>query len=630
VEIDPTLLDAVLADPPSDATREIVADWLDERGDSDRAAFVRRQLRAASLPAYTRAATRARREARALARAHERRWKRELPELEDVQWGELHRGFVRSVVVHRVGALFEQADRIWQHQPVDTVEVRPRISQALDAPARELPVRRVRLVDSPAGWLELDDSERRALATLLGPVEEIEIYAYEAEDEAYVEVLRGLAIPGLRTLKIRGHHTLGTVFAQIAVEAEWPLATLELGTDFVDYDSGYFEDPTLGPAGARLLAEASSLGGLQHLGLDLQRLGAPAVAELLDRFRGLETLSVRRMELVSLPAMPEGDAIRHLGLGHNDLDSGLDLLSQPRLHGLYTLDLRANDLEPDSVQHLVAAPAWATLHVLDLAENRLTGSGATFAAAPPPPCLHTLRLSDAELTSADVAALLSTPWVRSLESLDLGSNDVGPAVEGFAAARIPVLRLAEAGLSDGPLLAALDGLRHCERLDLSGNVVAGSVSALLRDAPSLVALDLHGVNLRGWNPADGAGAPRLATLNLAGTALGDEGLANLLAGPLGGRLVDLDLADCGLGPAAIEALVAWPRLGELHRLVLAQNNDIGEDDLVRLARALERPIPVIRLPGYVWRISEQARALFHERFGPRWNDYYAEDDDPEE
>jgi uncharacterized protein (TIGR02996 family) len=45
------LLDTVLANPADDAPRWVIADWVEEHGDDDRAAFIRLQLRAAAAGA---------------------------------------------------------------------------------------------------------------------------------------------------------------------------------------------------------------------------------------------------------------------------------------------------------------------------------------------------------------------------------------------------------------------------------------------------------------------------------------------------------------------------------------------------------------------------------------------------
>lgn len=622
--IDPQLLGAVLADPDADEPREITADWLDEHGDHARATLIRAQLAAARLPEHERAAVRARRKAEALLLTHGARWRAELPELEDLEWGDFDRGFVGTVRARTVGALFRHAPVIWDHQPVHAVEMQPRASAPGDWVPRELPrIRRVRLVslDDNHGWFDLAPTEQQALRTLLRPVEVLEVVVRYAEDDAYLEVVQGLEAPALRELRMIGQHTAATAYARIVAGADHPLRVLDLGTDFVDYDSGYFEDPTLGEAGARMLAEAPGLDGLEHLGLDLQRLGADGVQRLLERFEGLTTLSLRRMDLPALPALPGGPPIAHLRLGGNDLGPAPDVLDQPRLAGLLTLDLSENEIDHDGVQRVIEAPCWSTLRQLDLSRNPLRGAGPVLAKAPAPEHLHTLLLADADLQPDDVADLLTRPWVGQLDRLDLGSNVIVHAAAGLAEAGIRVLGLASAQLDSDHVSRAHGGLARCERLDLSDNNCAGALPGLLADAPELVSLSLRKVPLGGWDPSDGAGAPLLTSLDLALTGLGDEGLRALLTGPLGRQLVDLDLTTCGLGSDAIDALVAWPRLRQLNRLILRGNNALVGDELIRLAEAFDRPIPVMRVPENRWRLSPETNALFDERFGPHWDQY---------
>jgi len=620
MELEPSLLAAVLADPEADEPREIAADWFDEHGDTARAAFIRHQLAIARGPADDRAVARATRHAAELLRAHGHRWRRSGAPT-DLEWGQLERGFVSTVRVLRVGALFEHADAIWAQHPIDTIELRPHTTTSGDWIPRPLPVRKLRIVSGDLEPIrELDAVELNSVRTLLPTIRELEIVILDEWEDGYWEIVNGAELSALRHLRVRGHHTSATMYARRAVEAGWPLETLDLGTDFVDYDSGYFDDPTLGGDGARLLAQAPSLENLRHLNLDLQRLGTDGLAIVLDAFRQLETLSARRMELSELPPLPEGAPLAQLRLGTNDIGTGgLDFLDQPRTAHLRSLDLVHCGLDDLGVARIVRSPAWSSLRSLEVS-GELFGAGAWFAEGPPPPHLHTLQLRDCGLGPDDVRALLGLSWVRALERLELGQNDVGEAVEDFAAARIPVLGLSSGGLPGDHLVRALPGLRRCEELDLSHNPIGGFVGTLLADAPELAALELRGVRLaRRVDGRFGQGAPRLTRLGLAATDLGDDGLVALLESDLGRRLVDLDLSNCDLGPRAVDALIAWPGLERVHRLVLFGNREIDEAEVVRLAEAVSTPLPGMRVPGYRWRFSPQTNALLDERFGPDWD-----------
>jgi uncharacterized protein (TIGR02996 family) len=47
-------LEAIIENPNDDAPRLMLADWLDERGQADRAEFIRLQIRLAQMPEYDR------------------------------------------------------------------------------------------------------------------------------------------------------------------------------------------------------------------------------------------------------------------------------------------------------------------------------------------------------------------------------------------------------------------------------------------------------------------------------------------------------------------------------------------------------------------------------------------------
>ncbi|MEO0604552.1 MAG: TIGR02996 domain-containing protein [Myxococcota bacterium] len=628
MEPDPALLARALAEHPAGPPWQILADWLDEHGEPSRAAFLRHHVRVAEGPADVREVVRARRALETLEITHGRRWRRR-PEPVDGRWGPWDHGFVGTVEVTRISALYDQADLIFGDPPVHTVVLRPREASPETFVPRDLPpLRTLHLVGRGYyQFFELSEAEQDALRRLVEGCEELVIEAWNAEDDAYLDVLEDVQPERLRVLRVRGHHTVGTLYALMVVRAGLALETLDLGTEFIDYDSGYFDDPTLGEDGARLLAEASTLAGLRHLDLDLQRLGDRGLERIVDQFRALETLSVRRMDLEVLPVFPDGTPIRTLNLGTNGLGGGgLAFLAQARMAELRNLDLSTNDLIADDLGDLVSAPSWATLRTLDLSQNGLRNGGERLATAPPPPHLHTLRLDHAELGPDDVRALLATRWVRTLDTLTLGGNVVSDALRSLADAHIEVLGLSTTALHDADVIGARDALRACETLDLSHNEVSGAVGPLLADAPALVSLNLRGVLLGRWSPATGAGAPRLQRLVLAATGLGDDGLEALLASELGARLVDLDVSRCGLTARAVDLLLAWPGLAQVHRLVLTDNPDLDEDAVRRLAKALDAPNPGIQVPGRTWSVSDETRAVLTAKIGPDWDVRPGEED----
>ena len=102
------LLKAVCENPDDDTPRLVFADWLDERGEAERAEFIRLQIQLARGTYRPSEEARLKRRERKL-RAHIDRWKAgELPEAEHVSFT---RGFIES-------AVFANEEPIWYSRPV--------------------------------------------------------------------------------------------------------------------------------------------------------------------------------------------------------------------------------------------------------------------------------------------------------------------------------------------------------------------------------------------------------------------------------------------------------------------------------------------------------------------------------
>jgi uncharacterized protein (TIGR02996 family) len=113
-------LRAILDDPDNVALRLVYADWLDEHGEGDRAAFIRHQCQAARLrPGCPRRLERLR-AANELLDHHERNWLGDWSE-RLVQW-EFDRGFVRSVRL-TANTFLRYAEALFRAEPVERVEL---------------------------------------------------------------------------------------------------------------------------------------------------------------------------------------------------------------------------------------------------------------------------------------------------------------------------------------------------------------------------------------------------------------------------------------------------------------------------------------------------------------------------
>jgi len=135
---------AICANPDEDTVRLVYADWLDENGDPDRAAFIRLQIEWArtdhKLPRHAELRDRV----IALVRAHGAAWLAELPSAgvswdTGFPWGPFYRGFpVSAVVMHGGRFAAETAERLFALAPIEHL-VFPRtaldeIALALECP----------------------------------------------------------------------------------------------------------------------------------------------------------------------------------------------------------------------------------------------------------------------------------------------------------------------------------------------------------------------------------------------------------------------------------------------------------------------------------------------------------------
>src|SRR5436190_8044620 len=102
------LLDAIAQAPDDDAVRLVFADWLDDHGEADRAAFIRLQCDALGRPPWCPERRWLFWRAELLLRQHPE-WRAHLPQLDGVTWGGFKRGFAAEAVVADFDALLRHA-----------------------------------------------------------------------------------------------------------------------------------------------------------------------------------------------------------------------------------------------------------------------------------------------------------------------------------------------------------------------------------------------------------------------------------------------------------------------------------------------------------------------------------------
>ncbi len=197
----------------------------------------------------------------------------------------------------------------------------------------------------------------------------------------------------------------------------------------------------IGEKGATALAQSLNLRSLAVLDLDLTDLPDRAIQALADstHFQDLRSLKLRSIVL-------ETDAVRALGAspwaaqlialdlsGSRMLDAGVqELAAAPRLGNLRWLDLSGAGAGPVGVRALAASPNVARLIALDLSWNRIGEEGAVaLATSASLAGLRYLDLSGCRIGDRGAVALANSPHLRNLAELHVYATD---ASEGGSAA----------------------------------------------------------------------------------------------------------------------------------------------------------------------------------------------------
>lgn len=409
--MDPTCA-ALLAgakDDPDGPGRLVLADWLTENDQDDRAELIRTQYRLAELDPFDpdRAAL-LEREAQLLT-AHGPGW---LGWLAVPPWnGSFRRGLLHLSCQHPG----ECADEPWTES-----------------------------FEASAAWLEAvelrnnsdADAFRRFLAhPALGRATAWDL-SHPAMRPEHFRALAEAAFPnGIVSLGLRGREFTVPILKRLAGANWFPrLKHLDLGggalmdakqvAALLAGHTGHLRSLNLGlrelePDSAAALAAAPGVESLERLVLSLNPLGAAGARHLAaGNFAGL----------------------RRLELNNNGIsDSGLAaLLAAPWFAGLTHLELAGNSLTESAARMLAESPSVRNLAHLELASNLIGDDGLdVLVRSPNLAGLSTLRVRANGITDAGARSLIESGALTRLRVLDLGYNRIG-ARGGRALAEAPV------------------------------------------------------------------------------------------------------------------------------------------------------------------------------------------------
>jgi uncharacterized protein (TIGR02996 family) len=419
------LLASIREHPDDDARRLVYADWLDDHGDPQRAAFIRVQCRLAALDEDDPQRRELQRQEYELLAEHGGAWAAAF--VGQVGGWRFRRGFVEWVKAEP--AAFAKAAKWMAAAPVDEVDVRPRGLDEAGKLFASPQLRRVRRLDLDHAKLGDEGVSMLASSPNVANLTHLSLRFTGVGREGLLGLARS---PQLRSLR------------SLDVEANW--RTLR-ASDFTDFVSActlpalerFAWDTAVGPDGFRALA-ASPLGRrLTASNLKVADVAPEGPAILADpaAFPRLSELTLRDAPadvdpapvLEALSASPLLGRLTSLALVNAKVSKAAvrALARAGRPGPLRRLDLSRNGIDRNGLRPLFDSPLCDSLTRLVLSGNAITDSDVTaLAASAHLGNLHHLDLSDCKrVTSRGLAALLASPIPDRLSYLGLEGVPVG-------------------------------------------------------------------------------------------------------------------------------------------------------------------------------------------------------------
>jgi uncharacterized protein (TIGR02996 family) len=350
---------AVLDRPDDDTPRLVYADFLEENGDPDRAAFVRLQVEAARAEPHGPVARAARDAADRLLARHHAAWTRHVPP--GVLQAVFDRGFVGHVTLDAVR--FAESATVFAAEPVRAVRLlrigtpadRPSFVPALTSPT----LARVARLEIPAAgpsdpWLDADEWDVLVSSPHLSGLRELALPGAPINPGLLAELLGGVRLPNLAALDLNGvTHAGVAVAAGLAKAKHRRFAALNLSG--VVFRSVLDLQRLLGAACLKEVRELrlAYLEGSKNSG----PLAGMNLGWVLP-WRALRVLDVAGHRIgpegvKEIARCPEARHLRWLGLRNNGFGpEGVSELESSLHLRLYHLDVRGNAIGPDEVAAL--------------------------------------------------------------------------------------------------------------------------------------------------------------------------------------------------------------------------------------------------------------------------------------
>jgi uncharacterized protein (TIGR02996 family) len=342
------MLAAIRAEPDEDMPRLAFADWLDEQGDANRAAFIRAQIEVVRAELFSVQARAAAKRAEELLKKHRAEWHRPLREAIQSQYPSHVAVQVNQKAANPLPDVVQVQVR-FERGFVSHIECQPDdFARTAEAMFAVEPIQSLKLYrftgDEPLTPLEVAFAVPQ-----LQHLRRLEFAPLQATTEQeYAEFLACPHLNGLRDLSLRENPVPPAWVVELLASDRFP----ELrGLDFS-------EIPNLGPTLASALPRANHR--------EIRRLNVSSVVFSSDQLRQMLTSRcLRRVEELRLGSASYGRSAGPLAL----LNAGWVIPWDQ----LTTLDIRGQRLGTEAVGEMLRDPRTAALRSLGLAFNGIDG-----------------------------------------------------------------------------------------------------------------------------------------------------------------------------------------------------------------------------------------------------------------
>ncbi len=392
---------AILAEPANDLPRLVFADYLDERGESDRAEFIRAQIRIANEPEYE--------TFHVYCKIQKPEWFTGQPWFDDFfqsTWREfatssypafeLQRGFPSSVGVHSPQYL-NILEPVLFHFPIRSLSIgtgnvdqwKMLAQQPWLAKIEEITFTGLNTPIEPLRYL----SKSEFTTGLRG------LHFDRANSPAMSELLAGLFETELgdrlQSLSLRFGY--GSADDTIEAISQNPNSQLR------EY---YFLSIAFGPSSIRAFVQSGLAAKCEVLrvpGNPVMQSGLEILATAAEKLRILDLGENSIMGESAAPLIGSGrfPQLRKLNLAGNRLgaETVRDLARAENLKGLRSLGLSQTSTDNRGVRYLTRGKVWPNLVEVDLTGNPISDDGAKhlLSAVEPPELMH-LKLTSRHLT----------------------------------------------------------------------------------------------------------------------------------------------------------------------------------------------------------------------------------------